>query len=174
MQSPAHFVVGAAICRYVKWRPGGLLLAFASHFALDALPHFEDPSILPRGLSHLVSQLWVWVPPVLAAALIPLALLVWTRFRGDQQGVWLWLYLITGGLLACLPDYLTILLGRPSLIGQTNSGSHQTWFPLYYHLLFTHRPWRPMIALVCVLCETLVLGGGLWLLFRRFPSRSKP
>ena len=172
MQSPAHFVIGAAICRYTKWRPVGLVLAFASHFALDALPHFEDPSILPGRLAHFVAQLWVWVPPILAVAVVPLALVVWGRFREDRGGMMLAVHIIVGGLVACLPDYITETLGRNTLIGHWNSVSHQTWFPLYYRLLFTHRPWRPMIALVCLLSETSVLLAGLWLLFRRFPSRT--
>ena len=174
MQSPAHFVVGAAICRYVKKQPLGLLLAFASHFALDALPHFEDPSILPHGISHFAARLWVWVPLVLAVAVVPLALLIWGRFRNEPHGMVFAAYLIVGGVVACSPDYITETFGRNTLIAHWNSGAHQTWTPLYYRLLVEHRSWRPTIAAVCLLTETAVLTAGLWLLFRRLSSQGAP
>jgi hypothetical protein len=81
--------------------------------------------------------------------------------------------MIAGGLLACLPDYVTETLGRHTLIGSWNSASHQTWFPLYYRLIMTHRAWRPPIALACVLSETAIFVGGVWLVFRRLRRRQE-
>jgi hypothetical protein len=165
MQSPTHFVVGAALCRYTKCRPLGLVLAFGSHFVLDALPHFEDPSILPRGMSHLVERVWMWILLMLVAAVLPLGLWAWRRFRRDSGGIVLPACIVAGGLLACCPDYVTEALGREGLIGYWNSASHQTWCPTYYRLLL-NPTWRRLIAPTCLLSEISVLLTGFWLLFR--------
>ena len=166
MQGLAHFAVGAAICRYTRWRPVGLALAFASHFALDALPHFEDPSLLPHLLRCLGGAAWPWTLLALTAAVVPLAVLVWRRFGGGASGSSRAAYLIAGGLLACLPDASRVLLGGNTLIGHWNDLAHLVWTPPYYRLLAGPHPWRAAIASGCLLSEAGALLSGLWLVLR--------
>ncbi len=55
-----HMMAASTLCEFARstrlykdkpktWRPAILLLAFASHFALDAVPHY-DLGILPNGI----------------------------------------------------------------------------------------------------------------------------
>ncbi|GIO10777.1 hypothetical protein J19TS2_03320 [Cohnella xylanilytica] len=55
-----HMMAASALCEFAQatrlykekpkaWRPAILLLAFASHFALDAIPHY-DLGVLPNGI----------------------------------------------------------------------------------------------------------------------------
>lgn len=176
MQSLTHFVAGAAICRHVRWRPAGLALALVSHFALDALPHFEDPSILPPAIAPFVGRIWYGLLWGLAVVFLLVVAVVWRHFsaartpcRQEAGGPRVAAYLIIGGLLAVLPDVLTQLLGERSLFGRLNSLAHLPWFPFYHRVIMQHREWRPVVVLVCLATEALVLGLGAWWLLRSQP-----
>ncbi len=163
MTSTAHFVVGAAICRYVPSKPAGLAMALASHFALDAVPHWEDPSLLSGWLGPGALQVWHVVLPVARGLAALTAVGIWWRFgRGD--GPWTVGYLVAGGLLALLPDGVTTLLGRHSVVGDLNRAAHW-WFEPYRDLV--HRPgWPLSIFAVCVTLELATIGAAAWALFR--------
>jgi len=168
MQSPAHFLVGAGICRHVKCRPLGFLLALASHYALDALPHFEDPSILPRWLARPAGEHWQLVLGAAQLTVVCLALAVWVRHRragrGGGSGV---VYLVAGGLLACLPDYLHWVGGLKGVLNDLNRGSHQWWFVPYLRFVRTYPDARPLVAAWCLTIESLVCVAGVLALFGR-------
>jgi hypothetical protein len=167
MQSLTHFAAGAAICRHVERRPLGLVLAVVSHFALDALPHFEDPSILPAAIAPFVGRIWNGLLWGFEIALVLVVVFVWRRFsRGTGAGKGMAAYLIIGGLLAVLPDVLTQLLGQQSFVGRWNAGAHLTWYPYYHRIIMQHREYRPMVALVCLGSEAVMLCLSTWLLFR--------
>jgi hypothetical protein len=167
MQSPAHFVVGAAICRYTRWRPLGLFAAFLSHFVLDALPHFEDPSILPRWLAPFAGRHWDLFLVGAQAVVLMLAVFVWLSFGGRDRRHTSVPYLIAGGFLACLPDYLPRLCGPVEPITSLNNWSHWLWTPPYLRALSAHGDWGPPVALACTAVELFVFVLGSWLLFRR-------
>ncbi len=168
MQPPAHFLAGAAVCRNTRWRPLGLLLAFASHYALDALPHFEDPSILPAALAPTAGRNWQWLLFGTHAVAALLAVWVWVRFaRTGPEGRRQAAYLVLGGLLACAPDYVG-LVGDPwGLLGHLNTGAHRWWFIPYIGAVHGHSEWRPAIAFACIGVELLACGVSAWLLLRR-------
>ena len=167
MQPPAHFLAGAAVCRHVRWAPLGLALAFTSHFVLDALPHFEDPSILPRRLAATAGENWglaLWGTHI---ATVVLAALVWMRFatawRKERRRI---AYLIVGGLLACLPDYLGRIWDPGGVVGYLNTESHRWWFVPYIQAVRGHPEWQPTIAFACIAIELVVCGISGWLLLR--------
>lgn len=168
MQSPAHFVIGAAVCRHSRWKPAGLVLAFASHFALDAIPHFEDPSILPPWLSPWACANWDMVLFSAQLALIPLTTAVWLRFAGPGfGGARRAAYIVAGGILACAPDYITRFMHGRGIVAWLNSAAHVWWVRPYLWAVRTHHEWRPPIVLVCLALELAVFVGGAWLAFRR-------
>lgn len=158
----SHFVAGSAICRYVRWKPAGLTLAFASHLILDALPHFEHYHLLPGA-----QQPWGrGIPVVVSLLTLPLLLLVW------RQATTRWsravaIYLIAGGLLGCLLDGLTIVFGHHSLPGRLNNLPHLLWAPAYRHAAGVYGVWSPLAAPLSIAVELAVLALGSWLLFRR-------
>jgi hypothetical protein len=159
-----HFVAGAAICRYVKSRPAGLVLAFASHFVLDAIPHFEHGAFLsPAG------QPWgTWLPRVVSVLTLPLIWVLWAK-RGTVPVLTrtAMAYVIFGGLLACLPDGLSTLFGFHSVPGWLNDVPHRLWAPGFRRLAGEQGIWSPLAAPLAIAAELLVLGLSAWLLLRR-------
>jgi hypothetical protein len=164
MQSPAHFLIGAGICRHVKCKPLGLGLALVSHFTLDALPHFEDPSILPRGIGRIAGEHW---HVLLAGAQVAVACLVLVTWFRHRRGAGHPLYLVVGGLLACLPDYLHWVGGLKGVLNDLNRGSHQWWFVPYLRFVRTYPDARPLVAAWCLTVESLVCVAGALALFGR-------
>jgi hypothetical protein len=41
MLGATHLIAGAAVYSTVRWKPLGLAAALASHYVLDAIPHYE-------------------------------------------------------------------------------------------------------------------------------------
>jgi hypothetical protein len=175
MQSPAHFLIGGAICRQVRCKPLGLMLALASHFALDALPHFEDPSILPRSISGWAGHHW---GALLAAAQVSVGLLaiaVWWRWRAHEgSGVGEVMYVIAGGLIACAPDYLHWIAGLNTVVNELNRGSHRWWFDPYLHYVRTYLQNRPWVAVWCLTVESGVCLAGALGLFANLQKHPRP
>jgi hypothetical protein len=173
MQSPAHFIVGAAICRHTRCKPLGLALAFASHFVLDAMPHFNDPSLLPHRLSHFVGHHWL---PILALTQLAVAIpivLVWRRYRAPADGgLRLAAYVVGGGLIACSPDLISQLFPASS-IAWLDYQAHMVWMRGYLRFIHQHESLRPLVAAACLLDELVVLSLGLWLTLRRQPARAQ-
>ena len=167
MQSTTHFVIGASLCRYTRWKPLGLILAFASHLALDAIPHFEDPSILPGRLAHWAGQCWGLLLAMDQVLVVGLALLTWLWFsRPSHGGRGFAAYLIAGGLLGAALDYLTTLMGPWSTAAQLNGWAHTAWFFPYIHAVREHPESRGPIAALCLAAELLVFSFGVWALLR--------
>jgi hypothetical protein len=162
----AHFIVGAAICRHVRCKPLGLLLAFASHFALDAIPHFEHARVLG----------WAsWTPVVAASwlATMAAAVAVWLRFRpGGAADRWTRLYLIAGGLLGGLLDQLKQWMGPSSLAWSANGAAH--WWGPWYRALPSHAGVTIALAVAMAVVELAVIALAAWLLFRHAPSGEAP
>jgi hypothetical protein len=160
MQSPAHFLVGAAVCRHTKCKPLGLTLALASHFVLDAIPHFEDPSILPKRIAPVAGHYWHLVLAGAQVVMVCLAIGVWWRYRRATDAPAA--YLIAGGLLACLPDYLQWIGGIDSLLSSLGRWSHRWWFVPYLRFVLEEPDKRPLVAAWCLALESLVcVAGGL-------------
>ncbi len=165
MQSPAHFLIGAAICRQVRCKPLGLVLALASHFALDALPHFEDPSILPQPVAPIAGRHWDLLLAGAQVVVVVIAAITWWRFRRVAGAtVAATLYLIAGGLVACSPDYLHWIGGAGGPVNELNEWSHRWWFEPYLRYVRAYPQNRPWVAGWCLFIESAVcLVGGLGL-----------
>ena len=110
-----HAVVGAAIFHHLRrpWigRWGWVLafpLAFASHYFLDTIPHFEDVG----PLLWLRNSPWVFV----GLAMIGSGLAGYLYRRNRQAGL-LWLMLCVGIGLATIPAPLARILAALALLG---------------------------------------------------------
>lgn len=97
-----HFLAGAAVASFIPNPALGLAAAFASHFLLDAVPHWHyfleadiKGSLGARDLRRLAVILTVIVFDLMAGAF-----LLWLL----RPRSWL---LLTAGLLAVFPDSLT-------------------------------------------------------------------
>lgn len=107
MLAGPHIAVGALIGRTTRRAWAALPLAFASHYALDALPHaylsLRDPAMLP--LKAMI---------VAADALVGLALALWIARRQRH-----WRLILGSAFAATLPDLMNPVtslgrwLGRP-------------------------------------------------------------
>jgi hypothetical protein len=110
-----HAVVGTALFHHLRRPWAGRLawvlafpLAFASHYLLDAIPHFEDLGPL---LQFRYSP-WVF----LGLALVGSGLAGYLYRRNRQAGL-LWLMLCGGIGLAAIPDPLARILAALALLG---------------------------------------------------------
>ncbi len=136
MTSAAHIAVGAAICSRVRQPWLGLPAAFASHFLLDAWPHFEQAGVVGEGIGWPHAGLALRGVNWAATAAI-VGLLAW-RLRSDSR--WRWLYVVGGGLLAYSPDWLKLIGGPTSWFATFHSGLHaQTSWANALHRYFTDR-----------------------------------
>lgn len=168
MNSPVHFAVGAAICRYTPSRPLGFVLALASHFVLDALPHLEEPWLVPWGQPLPPHQWQAWLLRVQFATVLVLvaaALRLWQL--GWRSALW---YPLAGGLFACLPDVVTAVFYYHNPVGWLNSVSHVPWHALVHPLIAHYPEHARLIGAGLLTVETAVLLTGCWFLFRGNPG----
>ena len=157
----------------MRWKPAGLAIAFVSHFALDAVPHFEDPSVLPPWLSPWACRNWELILLSAQLALIPLGTAVWLRFTSHgKESARKPIYPIAGGILACAPDYITRFMRGRGIVAWLNSAAHLSWVRPYLWAVRTHYEWRPAIVLVCLGLELAIFMIGAWVLLRRARSAS--
>lgn len=161
MQSPVHFIIGAAICRHTRCKPVGLTLAFASHYILDALPHFEDAGLLCGMPGRAVAAAWPWVLRALIIAVIPLAGAVHALVRRACPVQGLAIHVVAGGFIACSPDLMGLIFGGASCFGRANLLAHMVWVPTYRDIAVQYPALRPLVALACLLAESMLFAVGL-------------
>jgi hypothetical protein len=90
-----HLLAGAAISKFLPW-PLAVPVAFASHFMLDALPHFGFKTIAERKNHKLLMAGFV-ILDVVAVVIVS----VWLIGSGRSGQFYI-------GLVACSPDLLWI------------------------------------------------------------------
>lgn len=90
-----HLLTGAALSKFLPL-PLAIPLAFASHFVLDALPHFGFPNIESR-----MKRLWLFKFVIGLDLFLAVALSTWFVKSGHSE----WLFT---GLVAYSPDLLWI------------------------------------------------------------------
>lgn len=100
MLATIHLLVGAAIGRFIDAWPLAFVIAFLTHFLLDALPH-TDPGTLKspaeRGSMNMTDLVLAWLDLVVA-----LGVLVWLSQRSMvSPGV---LAGVFGGIAPDLPS----------------------------------------------------------------------
>jgi len=107
MLSTPHILVGGAIGSRIKWPYIALPIAFASHYALDTVPHIDTisvlgyscPQTLPLGVADAVFGFGV------------LLALVW----GRKRAIWMLLC----GFAAILVDVIMLFYGSVPLLRET-------------------------------------------------------
>lgn len=143
MTATTHALVGAAIVSRFP-HPGGLALAFLSHFALDYLPHWDVIDV--RGKYPLVFELLTTALDVL------LGLTLAWLFFGRTTPV---LILLAGVFSAQLPDWIS----APHFFFKINF-SPSRWMRAiqarYQHKL--DLPFGLLIQIVVVLLTFFLLG----------------
>lgn len=73
MLATVHFIVGAAIGKYVGVWPVALGASLLSHFLLDALPHTDSGTLkepAERGTIRLMDLILTWLDLTLALAIL--------------------------------------------------------------------------------------------------------
>ncbi|MFQ6133745.1 MAG: hypothetical protein ACE5R4_17015 [Armatimonadota bacterium] len=128
MTAAAHIAVGAAICSRSRYPWLGLPAAFASHFLMDAWPHFEQTAVVSEavGLSQRLVTNAYYAVDWAALILVIILLLRRLRPRLDRRRL---AYIVGGGLLADLPDWLKGI------------GGHDAWFATFHGALHTQTYW---------------------------------
>lgn len=168
MQSVAHFLVGSAVSRYVPAKPVGLGLAFASHFVVDMLPSFNDWSLLPGEMQLFVGPYWYMLLGMEQIGVVVVAALVWKQFYGKTANEPAWVspaYIVGGGLMGALPDYLGLLSGGSGPLARLNSASH-VWVQPYLRFVGAHGDLRPLVAGALIALELIVVLMCGYLVFR--------
>ena len=167
MNSPTHFAIGGAICRYTRCKPLGFVLALASHFVLDALPHLENYGLFSRRAQRLVEYYW----PVLFLAaqllVLPVATVALWRLLKLGKSWRAALVVVAGGLFACLPDALGEFVSTDTALGRLNELTHAPWRAGLRLVEHGAPQWLPLVAAIMVLTETAALATGLRFLLRR-------
>src|SRR5262245_56376183 len=102
-----HAIVGGAIASLFPSHPALVVAAgFASHFAIDAIPHWDYPlqaiSVRPAADSaalHLDRRLWVDLSLIVLDACAGLAIAIWLFASPATIGA-----IVLGALAAMVPD----------------------------------------------------------------------
>jgi hypothetical protein len=88
-----HGLVGGLIGKFVPW-PAAIPLALASHFGLDALPHYGIPH-------HHRDKSWFWKVFFTIDAFATLGLAIWAVYYRHYA-------MFFGGLAGVLPDFIWV------------------------------------------------------------------
>ena len=128
MTGSNHIVAGALIAAVIPQPLIALPLAFASHFVLDALPHFGDTE--HHTWLHKKFHYILVFDALISTAFI-LALVV---FQPEY-----WVLLIASGLLAVSPDALWLPYYLDELKGI--SREHSKLAKLFKWIQWGERPW---------------------------------
>src|SRR5579884_3958163 len=110
-----HVTVGAAIYQRTRSTGGGFLgvllalpLAFASHYLLDAIPHFE---MVPPPLRHYDFNFFIMLALVITGTLLGVLLMRWNR----EVGTILLLLFLWASLSTYSPLWTRIAVGAAAL-----------------------------------------------------------
>jgi hypothetical protein len=107
-----HAIVGGAIASLFPSHPVLVVAAgYASHFAIDAIPHWDYPlqaiSVRPAGESRALNvnrRLWVHLTLIALDACAGLAMAIWLFATPATSGA-----ILLGALLAMVPDPLQLV-----------------------------------------------------------------
>ncbi len=95
MTATNHVIAGALIATYLPNPWLAIPVAVASHFAMDAMPHFDAPV----KVDEQRAKFFIWLMPDFAIA----ASILTTLFLLQPSNVWL---LLTCGVAAASPDLM--------------------------------------------------------------------
>jgi hypothetical protein len=174
MLSPAHFAVGGAIGAAVRPRWLAPPVALASHYLLDAIPHFERLGTLADAFDIPPwTLIWAWQGPWVMAGAAILAWMVWQAARSGRWG-W-WGFVIACGVVAALPDVGKIALAptHPANLVHEAMHTQSDWgFALHRWLVHHGEFFNPReivtspVAYIGFLAEIAVEVGLFWLGWR--------
>lgn len=131
-----HLLSGAVIAKIAPL-PVAIPLAFASHFLLDALPHFGFPSIEER-IKHLKQFRQVVLVDVILAAVFSAWLII--------NGRYAWLMV---GLVAYSPDLLWLYrFTVEEKFGKVKPTKGNLFVQFHRNIQKHERPWGAAVELV--------------------------
>ncbi|MCA9342544.1 hypothetical protein KC950_00825 [Candidatus Saccharibacteria bacterium] len=148
MTATNHALTGAVIAATVVNPALGLTLAFLSHFALDALPHFGAHTV-----ASVKSKEFRYI--LTTDGIVLTAFLVIVGFAGYKVGYDWWL-LPLGGLLAAIPDIMWLSHYKADL-----SGADKEWDIIRkFHKTIQQweRSWGWIVEMVWFVVFTIILN----------------
>lgn len=152
MMVVAHVAVGAAVGSLT----GDPVLAFiagtASHFVMDAVPHFDPGTFMEPGKEHYGIREYIWGSADLLACLGFIAVLAMHHAHPAL--------IIAGGIGGLSPD---AVLNTPFWKEYTRPIPGFHWVQEKIHQGW-HRTVLPTSWLAGVLTQLIAIGGSLWLL----------
>ncbi|MDO8503945.1 MAG: hypothetical protein Q7S60_04645 [bacterium] len=142
MLATPHLLSGAAIVTIVPNPVVSLPLAFASHFILDKIPHWQE-TLAPYELNN---KTWVRMPIDL---LLGLGLLWWvTKTVGGNGIMWL------GALVALVPDADSVFYARP-LREVLQQPLARSWFSFHERIQRETDKWWGLLPQIAVVLLSL-------------------
>lgn len=131
-----HLLTGAVLSKFLPL-PVALPLAFASHFVLDALPHFGFPN---EGVSHKHSRRLYSV--IALDFIVGIIIAVW--LINDGHPTWL-----LGGLVAFSPDLMWIYrFAIPEKFGKLPASKGNLLVQFHTNIQKYERQWGIFVELV--------------------------
>jgi hypothetical protein len=109
-----HAIVGAALASFLPEHPiGAFVIGFASHFVLDAIPHWDYPirsrSVDPRFGAPVVFDIALWRDALTIGSDAFLGIVIALLLFGSRENFWA---VLLGAIGAMLPDPLQFLYAR--------------------------------------------------------------
>lgn len=152
MTATNHVLTGSLIVVAVHQPAVALPLAFAAHFALDALPHFGNRHASYAANMHLVKRV---LPFDAAVALVVLLLIAIIR-PAD------WPLVMLGGVLCASPDLMWMPGFIRSLRGEKQRRQLHGLMKFHSFIQWGERPWGIWLEAVWFLAIGFVLAAKLW------------
>lgn len=145
-----HLLAGAAIVSKINSTPLALVLAFLSHFFLDALPHYE------YSIKYLKERTWRYAFLDLSKIFLDIGCGILAIFLFSDN----FSLALIGGMVTFLPDGLTLLY----FIFPRNAALK--WF-FVFHCKIVHYPEKDkkMPLFQGILGQTITVFASIFLLF---------
>lgn len=138
-----HVAIGVIVGVSIKNPIAVIPVAFASHFVLDALPHFGNNKKFDKWNTNFIYLLAI-------DAALCLSVLLFAIYKWPN----LWLPIGLGAFFAALPDFIWLAYGKKKL--------PDNWFFRFSKWVqWGEFPWGMVIEIPVFVCLMIVIIGGL-------------
>ena len=152
MMLVSHAIVGTAIGAAAGNPVAGFVIGVASHFVLDATPHFDPGSFMPPGDETYGPREYIWATADVLASVVALSLIALHHAHPTA--------IVAGSIGAMLPD---IVLNTPFWKEWSRKIPGLDWVQENIHKGW-HWTVPPQDWLAGILTQIIAIGGSLWLL----------